>query len=131
VKYFFDTSVLVAAVSVHHMHHAPSQSAYLASSKNNSSCAAHSLAEVYATLTRFPGKQRMSCEQALLVVDDIRQRLTTIALERGKEAVEVPRATTVCEVSSAVASMSASPVERLVTLRRTAAGSASGAVGLA
>jgi predicted nucleic acid-binding protein len=84
VKYFFDTSVLVAAVSVHHMHHAPSQSAYLASSKNNSSCAAHSLAEVYATLTRLPGKQRMSSEQALLVVDDIRQRLTTIALDENE-----------------------------------------------
>jgi predicted nucleic acid-binding protein len=81
VKYFFDTSVLVAAISVHHVHHKPSQTVYLAADKNNSSCAAHSLAEVYATLTRLPGKQRMTCEQALLFVDSIRERLTTIALD--------------------------------------------------
>jgi predicted nucleic acid-binding protein len=81
VNYFFDTSVLVAAVSVHHVHHAPSQAAYLSATKNNSSCAAHSLAEVYSTLTRLPGKQRMSCEQALLFVDDIRTRLTAIVLD--------------------------------------------------
>ncbi len=84
MKYFFDTSVLVAAISVNHMHHVPSQAAYLAASKNNSSCAAHSLAEVYATLTRIPGAQRMSCEQALLFVEDIRERLTTIALDQDE-----------------------------------------------
>lgn len=81
MKYFFDTSVLVAAISVNHSHHVPSQAAYLAAGKNNSSCAAHSLAEVYATLTRIPGTQRMSCEQALLFVEEIRERLTTIALD--------------------------------------------------
>ena len=81
MKYFFDTSVLVAAVSVQHIHHPPSQAAYLAATKSNSSCAAHSLAEVYATLTRSPGAQRMTCEQALLFVDDIRERLTTITVD--------------------------------------------------
>src|SRR5713101_6334425 len=81
MKYFFDTSVLVAAISVNHIHHAPSQAAYLAAAKNNSSCAAHSLAEVYATLTRIPATQRMSCEQALLFVEDIRERLTTVTLD--------------------------------------------------
>jgi predicted nucleic acid-binding protein len=84
VKYFFDTSVLVAAISVDHVHHTPSQTAYLSATRNNSSCAAHSLAEVYSTLTRFPGKQRMTGEQALLFIEDIRQRFSTFALDHDE-----------------------------------------------
>jgi len=81
VRFFFDTSVLVAAISVQHVHHGPSLAVYLAGNKNQAGCAAHSLAEVYATLTRLPGKQRMSCEQSLLFLDEIRDRLKTIVLE--------------------------------------------------
>jgi predicted nucleic acid-binding protein len=81
VKFFFDTSVLVAAVSVQHVHHGPSLTVYLAANKNQAGCAAHSLAEVYATLTRLPGKQRMSCEQTLLFLDEIKDRLRAIALD--------------------------------------------------
>jgi predicted nucleic acid-binding protein len=81
VKLFFDTSVLVAAVSVQHVHHGPSLAVYLAANKSQAGCAAHSLAEVYATLTRLPGKQRMSCEQSLLFLDEIRDRLRTVTLD--------------------------------------------------
>jgi predicted nucleic acid-binding protein len=81
VKFFFDTSVLVAAVSVQHVHHGPSLAVYLSANKNQSACAAHSLAEVYATLTRLPGKQQMSCEQTLLFLDEIRDRLKTVVLD--------------------------------------------------
>jgi predicted nucleic acid-binding protein len=42
------------------------------------------LAEVYATLTRLPGKQRMSCEQTLVFLDEIRNRLKTVVLD-GEE----------------------------------------------
>lgn len=84
MKYFFDTSVLVAAISVPHVHHTRSQTAYLSANKANFSCAAHSLAEVYSTLTRFPGKQRMTCEQALLFLEDIRQRFTTVVLDEDE-----------------------------------------------
>ena len=81
MKLFFDTSVLVAAVSVQHVHHGPSLAVYLAANKNQAGCAAHSLAEVYATLTRLPGKQRMSCEQSLLFLDEIKDRLRTVTLD--------------------------------------------------
>ena len=74
----------MAAICVDHVHHAPSQAAYLSATKNSSGCAAHSLAEVYATLTRLPGKQRMTCQQALLFVDDIRKRLTIVALDEDE-----------------------------------------------
>jgi len=84
VKYFFDTSLLVAAISVDHVHHATSQAVYLSAAKNHSSCAAHSLAELYATLTRLPGKRRMSDEQALLCVEETRTRLTTVTLEESE-----------------------------------------------
>ena len=64
-----------------HPDHGPSLVAYLKANPKNGCCAAHSLAEVYATVTRLPGNQRMSADEALLFVDDIRARLTIIALE--------------------------------------------------
>jgi predicted nucleic acid-binding protein len=81
VKYFFDTSVLVSVAIMRHPHHGPSLAAYLKADRGNGCCAAHSLAEVYATVTRLPGNQRMGADQALLFVDDIRGRLTVVALE--------------------------------------------------
>ena len=81
MRVFFDTSVLVAAALVQSEHHQPSLAAYLATSRSQAFCAAHSLAEVYATVTRLPGNQRMECEQALILLDDIRDRLTGVALE--------------------------------------------------
>ncbi len=80
MKRFFDTSVLVAAVLEEHEVHAPSFRAFSAATPSSSFCAAHNLAEVYATLTRYPGKQRLSAEQALLSIDVIQQKLTIVAL---------------------------------------------------
>ncbi len=77
---FFDTSVLVAAFLADHEHHVPSL-AHLASASGKSSfCAAHSLAEVYAILTRLPGAQRVSPEHALLFVDEVCNRLNLVTL---------------------------------------------------
>lgn len=81
MKVFFDTSVLVAASLVQNVHHQRSLAVYLAAEKGQAHCAAHSLAEVYSTLTRLPGRQRMECDQALLLLDSIRDRFTVIALE--------------------------------------------------
>jgi predicted nucleic acid-binding protein len=67
-------------VLAQHPHHAPSLAAYRRSDKHYSACAAHSLAELYATLTRLPGKQRMSTDQVLLFLDDVRGRLKIIQL---------------------------------------------------
>ena len=41
------------------------------------------MAEVYSTLTRLPGKQRLSGEQVSLFLENIRERLATIALDSG------------------------------------------------
>jgi predicted nucleic acid-binding protein len=81
VKVFFDTSVLIAASLLQHEHHTPSAAAYLKAEKKNACCAAHSLAEVYSSLTRMPGSQRMGSDQALLLLDQVRERLTVITLD--------------------------------------------------
>ena len=81
MKHFFDTSVLVAAVLEEHDNHEQSFAALSRASRSSACCAAHNLAEVYATLTRYPGKERLSAEQALLAVEAIAEQLTIVALD--------------------------------------------------
>jgi predicted nucleic acid-binding protein len=81
MKAFLDTSVLVPVFHGDHIHHAPSLEVFTQCGKEDSCCGAHSLAEVYATLTRLPGKHRVSGEQAMLFVGSIQERLTIIALD--------------------------------------------------
>jgi predicted nucleic acid-binding protein len=64
-----------------HMHHEASRKAYLKADKRHDCCAAHSLAEVYSTLTRLPGSHRASGDQAMLFLEDMTKRLTVIALD--------------------------------------------------
>jgi predicted nucleic acid-binding protein len=80
VKAFLDTSVLIAGFYGDHEHHSPSIEIFLRFGKNQACCAAHSLAEVYAVLTSMPAPRRVSGEQALLFLGDIRTKLTLIAL---------------------------------------------------
>lgn len=81
MKYFFDTSVLVPALLDEHPHHAASLAALLRANEKNACCAAHSLAEVYSTLTRLPRTHRVSGDQAMLFLGDLVERLSLIALE--------------------------------------------------
>ena len=81
MKAFLDTSVLVATFYADHEHHPPSINLFLRFGKKDACCGAHSLAEVYATLTGMPGKRRVSGDEALLFLGDIRERLTLIALD--------------------------------------------------
>lgn len=81
MRSFLDTSVLVAAFYTDHQHHQPSFNLFLGCRKSDACCAAYSLAEVYATLTgmRAAGR-RIAGDQALLFIDDIRARLSLVAL---------------------------------------------------
>jgi len=81
LRTFFDTSVLIAAFLEDHERHEASLEVFLKANRKQSGCGAHSLAEVYATLTRLPGRHRMSGEQALLFLENIRERLTIVALD--------------------------------------------------
>ena len=80
MKGFFDTSVLVAVFYGDHVHHRASLDLFIQFDKLTGCCGAHSLAEVYSTLTRMPGKHRISAEQAMLFIGNILERLTLVAL---------------------------------------------------
>jgi predicted nucleic acid-binding protein len=80
VKAFLDTSVLVPVFYGDHPHHAACLDLFVRHTKDDVCCGAHSLVEVYSTLTRMPGKHRISAEHALLFIGDIQSRLTLIAL---------------------------------------------------
>jgi predicted nucleic acid-binding protein len=81
VKAFLDTSVLVAVFYADHEHHPPSIDLFLRFGQKDACCGAHSLAEIYATLTGMPGKRRVSGNEALLFLSGIRERLTIVALD--------------------------------------------------
>src|SRR6266851_5341895 len=80
MKEFFDTSVLVAAFRRDHVHHVPSLKRFAAAEKRHSACGLHSLAEVFSVMTTLPVKPMIPPEQALLFVEEIRNRLTLVSL---------------------------------------------------
>lgn len=86
MKGFFDTSVLVPVFYGNHVHHQASIDLFIQFDKSTGCCGAHSLAEVYSTLTRMPGKHRISAEQAMLFIGSIRERLAIIALTADEYA---------------------------------------------
>lgn len=82
MKAFLDTSVLVATFYAQHEHHTPSIDLFLRFDKDHACCAAHSLAEVYSVLTGRTGRHRVGGDEALLFLGNVRERLTTISLDR-------------------------------------------------
>ncbi len=86
MKGFFDTSVLVPLFYQDHVHHGPSQELFIQFNRSTGCCGAHSLVEVYSSLTRMPGKRRISGEQAMLFIGNIRERLSIIALNADEQA---------------------------------------------
>jgi len=92
VKSFFDTSVLVAAAVAVHQHHHRSVAAFAAANRQTGCCAAHTLAELYATLTRIPGKQRIVSDQVLLFLDEVEERLELVYLNTREYRLAINRA---------------------------------------
>jgi predicted nucleic acid-binding protein len=80
VKAFLDTSVLVATFYGDHEHHPSSMQLFLRHPKGDACCAAHSLAEVYASVTAMPGKFRAGADEVMLFLGNVQERLTMIAL---------------------------------------------------
>jgi predicted nucleic acid-binding protein len=81
VKAFLDTSVLVAAFYYGHEHHQSSFELFLNQDKKSGCTGAHSLSEVYATVTGMPGKDRASGDEALLFLGNVRDRLMIVSLD--------------------------------------------------
>ena len=84
MRSFFDTSVLVPVFVDDHPHHAASLAVFLHAEKRHATCGAHSLAEVYSTVTRLPGKHRASGSEAMLFLANIAERLTFVSLNAGE-----------------------------------------------
>ncbi len=73
MKAFFDTSVLVPVFYGDHIHHQASLERFIQFDKSTGCCGGHGLAEVFSTLTRMPGKHRISGEQVMLFIGSIRE----------------------------------------------------------
>ena len=76
-----DTSVLVASFYGDHVDHRASHSLFVSLNKKTGAVAAHSLAEVYSSLTRMPGRDRVCGEHAMLFLGNIRERLHVVTLD--------------------------------------------------
>lgn len=94
MKSFFDTSVLVAAFLEDHEHHERSFSLFAGADRKTVCCGAHSLAELYATLTRLPGKFRLSAEQALLFLESVEERIEVVSLDAREYQLAIREAAT-------------------------------------
>jgi predicted nucleic acid-binding protein len=80
VREFFDTSVLVAAFERGHPHHLESINRFATAKPDSSVCALHTLAELFSSLTALPLRPRISPDQAVLFIQEVRDRLSLVAL---------------------------------------------------
>lgn len=82
---FFDTSVLVAASSQSHPHHVQAFAALrrVATGRDKGFISAHSIAEVYASLTRLPVEPRIHpVEAARIVTDNLLPHFETVPVSK-------------------------------------------------
>jgi len=77
---FFDTNVLVAASVSEHPHHPASIARLAQYEAGGGACAAHTLAEVYSNLTRFPKGYSVAPPDALRILEHIHDTFLIVAL---------------------------------------------------
>ena len=92
MKQFFDTTVLIAAFWRGHPDHDVSLKLVSAAERRKSACALHTLAEVYATMTALPVKDIIPPDQAVLFVQEVRDRFTVITLDKSEYYNTIERA---------------------------------------
>ena len=81
MKVFADSSVLIPVFIPSHQHHDRSFNWFSAADPGSAACAAHSLAEVYSTMTRLPIKYRATEQHALLFLEAIEEHFSVITLD--------------------------------------------------
>lgn len=91
MREFFDTSVLIASFWGGHVHHHASVARLAAANKRQSACGVHSLAEVYAVMSAIPVKPPIPPEQALLFVEEVRNRLALVSLNSEEYFAAIER----------------------------------------
>ena len=85
MKAFFDTSVLVGAFYGDHPRHAACLRLLEDASKKTHFCAAHAVAELYSVMTRLPVRPRITPEQGLLFVENVRGYFSVITLSAAEQ----------------------------------------------
>ena len=85
MKAFFDTSVLVGAFFGDHPRHAACLRLLEDASKKTHFCAAHAAAELYAVMMRLPVRPRITPEQGLLFVENVRDYFSVITLSAAEQ----------------------------------------------
>jgi predicted nucleic acid-binding protein len=93
VNLFFDTSVLIAAASASHPHHAPALAAMalLRVDSHRGWMSQHTVAETYAILTSAPLVPRIHPSEALRIIEDnILPWISVVTLDPG-DYIEVVR----------------------------------------
>jgi predicted nucleic acid-binding protein len=89
---FLDTSVLIPVAQVNHVHHRPSCGLFNFLERKKTSVSAHTLAEVYATLTAMPPGKRLTPDETVVAIETFLRRLTPVSLS-SDEYVETIRDT--------------------------------------
>jgi predicted nucleic acid-binding protein len=84
------------------VHHDASADVSLRFDKKLARCGAQSMAEVYSTLTRMPGKHRISGEQAMLFLSTIAERLTIVSLDDSEYFMAIEAASPTDVVGGAI-----------------------------
>jgi predicted nucleic acid-binding protein len=90
VTVFLDTSVLIAAVRVADARHTASFDLVKRCSSGNASCAAHSMAEVYASLTEMRPPNRFRVAEAIQLLEQFGNKFRWVELSAG-EILEAAR----------------------------------------
>ena len=75
---------MIAAFWGDHALHATSLRVFVEANRQAGACGIHSLAEVYAVITALPARPPLAPEQAFLLVEQISQRLTVVALDEAE-----------------------------------------------
>jgi predicted nucleic acid-binding protein len=92
VKIFLDTSVMIAAFLEGDLQHEKCRKLLLKSTPATTACGIHSVAEFYSVLTRLPEPLRLRTENAWLLVEEIRKRVTLVTLTATEYFDELKRA---------------------------------------
>jgi predicted nucleic acid-binding protein len=84
LKEFFDTSVLVAAFWEGHPRHEACFKLFSRADRKKSACGLHTLAELYATMSALPVREVISPLEALLFVQEVRDRCQLVNLDEAE-----------------------------------------------
>jgi predicted nucleic acid-binding protein len=80
IEVFLDTSILIAASDAADPRYPGSRALLAAATPATAACGAHTLAEVYAVLSRIPGGKKLRPEHAGLLIEQIASRMTVVSL---------------------------------------------------